>query len=159
MALEAAVYAYLGYLVVRCGIDWVRAHPDEVSAMVNEGVVGVGLISGRVSEILAKFLSENRRTPDVDRIRDRLSKLPKGSARSPKEDTSLVPDEGAVENLYGELTEGGSFVDPGKYPGRRVEIPGGTRVEVRERSASGGRTIDVRYPDGTSQPVHIPKEK
>lgn len=56
---------------------------------------------------------------------------------------------------YGDLARGGKPVDVPGYPGKWVERPDGTRVGIRQGSRSGGATIDIRLPDGSTQKVHV----
>lgn len=51
-----------------------------------------------------------------------------------------------ADQLFGELTEGGTNVTPPGYPGKLYELPGGGRVGLRAHSKSGQPTIDVNIP-------------
>jgi hypothetical protein len=57
--------------------------------------------------------------------------------------------------LYGTLSRGGTPIEVPGYKGSWVELPNGTRIGIRDASKSGGRTIDIQMPDGTTQKVHI----
>jgi hypothetical protein len=52
----------------------------------------------------------------------------------------------AADDLFDELTVGGTPVTVPTYPGKMVDLPGGGRVGLRPRSKSGGPTIDVDIP-------------
>lgn len=52
----------------------------------------------------------------------------------------------AADDLFDDLTAGGTPVVVPKYPGKMVDLPGGGRVGVRPKSKSGGPTIDVDIP-------------
>ncbi|PPJ35972.1 hypothetical protein C5E45_23010 [Nocardia nova] len=67
----------------------------------------------------------------------------------------VATDEEMV-NLYDELTKSGTKVDPGTYPGRVTKLPDGTELRMRDGSLSGGRTIDIKYPNGKIWKVHLP---
>lgn len=41
------------------------------------------------------------------------------------------------------------------YRGRWIGRSDGVRIGLRNASKSGGRTIDIRYPDGITGKVHI----
>jgi hypothetical protein len=60
-----------------------------------------------------------------------------------------------VKRLYDNLTQGGKAIDPGSYPGTVKQLPDGTVVRIRPSSKSGGSTIDITYPDGTTGKVHV----
>jgi hypothetical protein len=66
-----------------------------------------------------------------------------------------VKDNTELTNLYDSLTQGGKTLNPGKYPGTVRQLPDGTIVRMRPSSKSGGATIDITYPDGTSGKVHV----
>ncbi|MEZ5212349.1 hypothetical protein [Gordonia sp. (in: high G+C Gram-positive bacteria)] len=156
--IEAAVIEFLTYLIAAFGMLWVMTHLTDVNAMILDSVRGAALISNKIAEIVSRYLSENRDTPDADRIRGIVDKLPKGSAKNPKKDNREVPTDEAMQRLFDEISEGGETVRVGNYPGRQVRMPDGTLVQMREDSSSGGRTIDINYPDGFEQKIHLPKK-
>ncbi|HLI37207.1 MAG TPA: hypothetical protein VKV80_07675 [Streptosporangiaceae bacterium] len=59
-----------------------------------------------------------------------------------------------LDSLFGELSHGGTPVES-SYPGKLVKLTDGTTVGLRGTSASGGPTIDIRYPDGERMKVHV----
>jgi RHS repeat-associated protein len=85
-------------------------------------------------------------------VRARLSELPPG--RTPKT-ASQVASESQLRAEFNRLTEGGRTIDAGTYPGEVRLLPDGTRVSIRSTSASGGPTIDIRFPDGDKWKIHI----
>lgn len=68
----------------------------------------------------------------------------------------VATDEEMVQ-LYNELTNNGTSIDPGTYPGRVSRLSDGTELRMRDDSLSGGRTIDIKYPSGKVWKVHLPK--
>ena len=64
-----------------------------------------------------------------------------------------VPN-GTLPGLYGTLTENGTPVPSGTYPGQVSVLPDGTRISYRLASGSGGGAIDIKYPDGTTAKIH-----
>jgi len=69
-----------------------------------------------------------------------------------------VPTQEELEELFEDLTEGGTDNTPPTYGGGNgigASLPDGTWVGFRPKSKSGGATIDIHYPDGTGQKVHI----
>jgi hypothetical protein len=77
--------------------------------------------------------------------------LPKGRSSGVR----TVGTDSELGDLYGTLSRGGTPVEVPGYKGSWVELPDGTRVGLREASKSGGRTIDIKLPDGTVQKVHV----
>lgn len=67
-----------------------------------------------------------------------------------------LPTEAEIRALYGVLTENGTLATPPTYPGTSYLLDDGTRISMRETSGSGGTTIDIKYPDGEIQKVHLP---
>jgi hypothetical protein len=80
-----------------------------------------------------------------------VSGLPKGL----QSHVRTVGTEDELQRLYGKWSEGGIDITPNGYNGRMVQLPDGTIVGLRSASKSGGGTIDIKFPDGTFQKVHI----
>jgi RHS repeat-associated protein len=59
-----------------------------------------------------------------------------------------------LEKLYRDLTFLGEKTK-GRYPGRQVRLPDGTRVGIRDFSGSGGPTIDYDPPSGKGINIHV----
>ena len=68
-----------------------------------------------------------------------------------------VPDAKTLSELFDRLAVGGRSVNSGTYPGVVVELPDGTIIRMRAASKSGGATLDITLPSGTSLKVHIKK--
>ncbi|WP_280263750.1 hypothetical protein [Nocardia abscessus] len=62
-----------------------------------------------------------------------------------------------IRQLYEDLTRGADTLDVGSYPGRGARLEDGTEIRIRDKSESGGVTIDILYP-GSKRPVkvHLP---
>lgn len=84
----------------------------------------------------------------VDDVLGGLSKGRQPSVRTVGSDREL-------QGVYDDLARGGSPIEVPGYKGTWVERPDGLRIGLRDVSKSGGRTIDVRLPDGTIFKVHI----
>lgn len=84
----------------------------------------------------------------VDDVLGGLSKGRSGGVRS-------VGSDAELDEVYGTLTRGGTPIDVPGYKGSWIERSDRIRVGIRDASKSGGRTIDIRYPDGTIRKVHI----
>lgn len=66
-----------------------------------------------------------------------------------------VGSDAEIDEVYGSLTRGGAPLDVPGYKGTWIERRDGVRIGLRDASKSGGRTIDIRYPDGTTGKIHI----
>lgn len=65
-----------------------------------------------------------------------------------------------AQQLFQELTEGGTDVTPSGYPGQLVELPGGKgRIGIRSISKGGPPTIDVKAVAGNGNLIPIKKIK
>lgn len=80
-----------------------------------------------------------------------LGEMPAG--RSPGVRT--VGSDAELQASYDQMARGGEIIRRPGYRGEWVRQPDGTEIGLRETSSSGGRTIDVRHPDGTTEKVHI----
>lgn len=68
-----------------------------------------------------------------------------------------VGSDAELQASYDQMARGGEVI---RRPGYREEWvrqpqPDGTEIGLSESSRSGGRTIDVRHPDGTTEKVRI----
>jgi hypothetical protein len=88
-------------------------------------------------------------------VHDIIDKLPPGESPGVHE----LPTPEAIRGLFGQLTENAGPAPPSTYPGEERMLPDGTRISFRTDSKSGGETVDVRYPDGSKDKVHLPREK
>ena len=84
-------------------------------------------------------------------VDEALRGLPKG--RQPNVRTAGSDAE--LQDVYDTLSRGGTPIEYPGYKGSWIERPDGIRVGLRDASKSGGRAIDIRYPDGTILKVHI----
>lgn len=99
---------------------------------------------------VADVLSHNS-NPCAAGVKQRLAQLPRGK----RSHVRTVSDEKSLNDLYNELTEGAEILDSGKYPGELRKLADGTTIGKRAGSKSGGATIDIKLPDGSTLKVHI----
>lgn len=83
--------------------------------------------------------------------RDVTGELPAGKSPGVK----TVETDSQLQSTYDQMARGGEVISRPGYKGEWVRQPDGTEIGLREGSKSGGRTIDIRYPDGSTQKVHI----
>ena|GEM_PF-2183698 len=87
--------------------------------------------------------------PSLAEVQSR--RVPKGRS----DGVRTVRSDAELEDIYGMLSRGGEPVHVPRYKGTWLERGDGIRLGLREASKSGGRTIDIRYLDGTIRKVHI----
>lgn len=95
--------------------------------------------------------SESRGSTTASDVRGALRGLPRGrnsGVRTVKSEVDLV-------DFFKRITQGGRSVEIPGYRGSWSELPDGTRIGLREASKSGGRTIDIKFPDGKIGKVHV----
>jgi hypothetical protein len=85
---------------------------------------------------------------------DRVPELD-GLPRGRNAHTRLVESDTALRDLFTTLTRGAEPVSRGSYPGVGFRRPDGVLVFIRERSTSGGATIDIVLTNGATRKVHI----
>ena len=90
------------------------------------------------------------RNAAVDRFPE-LESLPRGQSQK----VFTVRSGEELQALYDKLADGGTPLSVSDYKGRWVQLPDGWWVGLRERSESGGPTIDIRSPEGRTVKVHI----
>jgi hypothetical protein len=95
----------------------------------------------------------NQVTKSGKQVREILSDLPGKTGKTGP--IKEVPTQEALDELFENLSKGGKTVDSGSYPGITKQLPDGTLVRRRPESTSGGATLDVTTPDGTTTKVHI----
>jgi hypothetical protein len=65
-----------------------------------------------------------------------------------------------AEQLFRELTQGGTDVTPPDYAGTLIRLPGGQgTVGYRPTSKSGRPTLDIKAVDNLGQPIPVKKIK
>jgi hypothetical protein len=65
-----------------------------------------------------------------------------------------------AEQLFQELTQGGTDVTPPGYSGKLIALPGGRgKIGYRPASKSGPPTIDVKAVDANGDPIPVQKIK
>ena len=84
-------------------------------------------------------------------VDDVLEGLPKGRQSTVR----TVGSDAELQDVYTTLSQGGTPIEAPGYKGSWIERSDGVRIGLRDASKSGGRTIDIRYPDGTIRKVHI----
>ncbi|MGH9170160.1 MAG: hypothetical protein ACRD0Z_04740 [Acidimicrobiales bacterium] len=88
---------------------------------------------------------------DTQTVEQVLGNLPQGDQSFVR----TVPDEAALQSTFDQLTEGGTPTTWKGYDGSVYELPDGTQIGIRSSSSSGGATIDIRFPDGSINKIHI----
>lgn len=78
-----------------------------------------------------------------------------GLAQGRNSGVRTVSSDAELDEVYRSLTRGGTPVDVPGYTGTWIERGDGVRVGIRDAFKSGGRTIDIRHPEGTTRKVHI----
>ncbi|MGQ0824619.1 MAG: hypothetical protein ACT4OX_06250 [Actinomycetota bacterium] len=68
---------------------------------------------------------------------------------------SAVSSQAELQSVYDDLARGGSPAEWSNYKGTVVRRPDGVEVGIRPGATSGGATVDIRLPDGTTQKIHI----
>lgn len=135
-----------------------------VAALIAGGVLSVGAILfelvdefgvdawDTIESAIPSSFFEDAGPVDEDGIKDRVvdATVP---GRSPP--IRQVENEQQLRDLWDALTAEGRAVEDVRYPGQVVELPDGTKVRLREASRSGGPTIDINYPSGDKDKVHI----
>jgi hypothetical protein len=84
-------------------------------------------------------------------VEDVLSRLAKGNQPYVR----VVGSEAELQSVFDKLARGGAPAEWPGYKGTVVRRGDGVEVGMRPDSLSGGSTIDVRLPNGTTQKVHI----
>jgi RHS repeat-associated protein len=92
---------------------------------------------------------------DPDVLRE-IRELPKGRSKNPNWEFKEASADKQVKIFKEAENQGGPVKKPSSYPGKEVELPDGTRIGHRQRSDSGGPTIDVNPPKGKPIKVHEP---
>ena len=80
-----------------------------------------------------------------------LDSLPRGK----QPNVRTVDSDAALQALFDSFSAGGTPVSRPSYDGHWYQLDDGCQVGIRNHSDSGGRTIDVRSPDGRIWKVHI----
>ncbi|HET8988268.1 MAG TPA: hypothetical protein VFN43_07130, partial [Humibacillus sp.] len=80
-----------------------------------------------------------------------IHELPRGRSAH----TRLVESETELRTLFASLIHGAEPMAEGSYPGVGFRRPDGVMVYIRDRSSSGGATIDLVLTDGSTRKVHI----
>jgi hypothetical protein len=87
----------------------------------------------------------------TNNVKSILDSLPKGN----QSDVRTVDSDAALQALFDQLSAGGTPLVRPSYDGQWYQLDDGCQVGIRNASKSGGRTIDVRSPDGRTWKVHI----
>jgi hypothetical protein len=91
---------------------------------------------------------------DAESVNGIIDALPPGNSAG----VHVVGSESELDDLFVEITAGGTEVIGTSYPGILVQLPDGTIIGIRPDSTSGGvgdTTIDTKCPDGSKDKVHI----
>ncbi|WP_029893859.1 hypothetical protein [Nocardia brasiliensis] len=146
---SAPLWLIILAIVAAVGIAWALTHPDEFQKMIEAAAKAAGVPLEKLKELLDKWFSDSAPS-DGDDVRDIVESLPKGKNKGVR----TVPGDEDVEALYDRLARNGEKIDWPNYDGEVVRLPDGTEIGLRGSSRSGGKTIDIKYPDGSVGKVH-----
>ncbi len=89
--------------------------------------------------------------PGATQVQREITNLPNGRSGP---NVKMVQSEQELRALYSTITKDGEpFVISERYPGSSTRLDDGTIISIRDKSRSGGSTIDIRYPNGTERKV------
>jgi hypothetical protein len=91
-------------------------------------------------------------TKTGENVHNALDPLPAGT----NEPVKTLPTPEEIRKKFEDLTQNAPEAPNPTYPGERRALDDGTIIGIRE-SRKWGPTLDVKYPDGTEQKVHLPK--
>jgi len=66
-----------------------------------------------------------------------------------------VASDAELQSTYDAFTTGATPFERSGYPGTWMRRADDVEIGLRTASRSGGRTIDIRFPDGTTRKIHI----
>lgn len=147
--------------------SWIGSSVGVAASFVLGGP-GVAAVSGRALATTSKATSKTAEATRalgqngsraassvVDEALTSVDDALKGLAKGRSAGVRTVDSNAELDELYATLTRGGTPFDVPGYKGVWIERTDGIRIGLRDASKSGGRTIDIRYPDGTTGKVHI----
>ncbi|MGQ4617305.1 WXG100-like domain-containing protein [Nocardia sp. R7R-8] len=184
LAIDAAITVGLSLISFGAGAVTAAKSLDTVRRWAGKIKEGILLWRGRKAVQIAGLRQEAKDaaikarkvvTDLRDRLRtkiDDVGKKPNGGPKNADDvrneiDSRTAPGrnrpnrqmdtEAEIRQLYDDLTRGADTLDVGTYPGRGARLDDGTEIKIRDKSESGGVTIDIRYP-GSKRPVkvHLP---
>ncbi|CPW51689.1 Hypothetical protein ERS075595_00886 [Mycobacteroides abscessus] len=91
-------------------------------------------------------------------VHEAFDPLPRGDGKSLTRDVRNMPSSNEVRDSFNRLTQGAPNGPSSNYPGDQRILSDGTILGLRQNTNSGGPGIDVKYPDGSDQFVHVSKE-
>ncbi|WP_235533963.1 hypothetical protein [Sanguibacter sp. Leaf3] len=114
----------------------------------------------------AGMLKATRHLGDINELTDatkiygraasgRVDDVLGGLSRGKNSHVQTVGSDAKLGEIYSALTRGGSLLSRPGYRGSWMQRTDGVQIGMRESSRSGGRTIDILFPDGTTRKVHI----
>jgi hypothetical protein len=130
---------------------WVATASSSLSAILVDETTGEFVGSVAIVAIGSPAPSSPM---NADSVNDIIDALPPGNSPG----VHVVGTESGLDDLFVEITAGGTEVTGTSYPGILVQLPDGTIIGIRPDSTSGGAgdtTIDIKYPDGSKDKVHI----
>jgi hypothetical protein len=130
-----------GDVVTVEGLDWSTVHTDDAYDLNIDDLHTFYVAAGDENVLVHNC--------GVDDVLDGL-----GGGRQPHART--VADDAELQSVFDELTLGASPI-PGRssYDGQYWLREDGIEIGLRNTSSTGGRTIDVVYPNGDRRVVHI----
>lgn len=129
---------------------WIAANSSTLSAVLMNVDTGESMGDVAISMIGSP-------TPSAVMTADDVRNIVNGLLPGHNSGIRIVPNEAALDNLFDQLTQGGTESTPPTYGGIGVVHPDGTWIGIRPDSSSGqgDSTIDIRYPNGSTVKVHI----
>jgi ElaB/YqjD/DUF883 family membrane-anchored ribosome-binding protein len=184
LAIDAAIT--IGLALISFGAGAVTAGKALVTVQKWAGKIKDGIlawrgrkalqIAGVKQEAKEAVVKARKVVTDLrDRLRGKIDDVGKAPKVGPKNadevrnalDSRTAPgrnrpnrqldSEAEIRQLYEDLTRSADTLDVGGYPGRGARLEDGTEIKIRDKSESGGVTIDIIYP-GSKRPVkvHLP---
>ena len=139
-------------------MGWATANAPSVAGGITSAILANQALT-KVGGQVGGALGANAGTPAVQPmnasgIPDVLRKF--STPYSDRGTTASVQNEADLIALYGRLTTGGSAPVQNSY-GSTVKLSDGTAVTLRNKSSSGGATIDINYKEslGNNEPFKI----
>jgi uncharacterized protein RhaS with RHS repeats len=137
------------------------------SLAVGGGFASAAIATGGALAVLCVALCPSPIGPDLQVLKSQQGPkeiltpggVPIGTPNGKDETTRNLPGgQQAADDLYGQLSQGGTPANSPTYPGSAVTLPGGGFVGIRPGSAStsGVPAIDINVPGVDIGKIHFP---